>query len=95
MVKTTKTVNGQALSYEIFEDGYEIYLDSKVWIRQIGKYGKPMDKEKSYEENCLLQIEELTAEPEELNKYGLTAEQVAEIEQDYRDRLAQEVRNDA
>lgn len=41
------------------------------------------------------EVEFNLAEPENPNKYGLTDEQIAEIEQDYRDRLTQEVRNDA
>ncbi len=64
MVNTNKTVDGKTVSYVIFSDGYEIYLDGKIWVRQRGKYGKPIDKAKSYEENCLAQIEELTKEPE-------------------------------
>lgn len=72
MINTEKTVNGQALSYEIGTDGYDIYLEGKIWITQHGKYGKPVDKTKSYEANCLAQIEELTAVPEpEEPKYTL------------------------
>lgn len=64
MINTDKTFNGQPISYEIFENGYEIYLDSKLWISQRGQYDKPIDKSKTYEENCLAQIDEITAEPE-------------------------------
>lgn len=67
MINTEKTVNDKAVSYEILEDGYEIYLDGQIWIRQRGLYSKPMDKEKSFEENCLMQIEELTAGPEPID----------------------------
>ena len=49
------------ISYKILANGYEIYLDGVLWITQYEPYGHPMDKNKSYEENCLLQIEELTA----------------------------------
>ena len=77
MIQTNKIVSGKNLSYEIFGDGYEIYLGENRWIKQRGKYGKPMNKNKSYEENCLLQIEELTLETPEPseNLYGLTDEQ--------------------
>ena len=53
------------ISYKILANGYEIYLDGNLWITQYEPYGHPMDSSKSYEENCLMQIEELTtpAEP--------------------------------
>ena len=65
MTTTNKTYNGKPITYEILDDGYMIYLDGKPWIKQRGDYGKPMDSSKSYEENCLLQIEDITAEPKE------------------------------
>lgn len=64
MTNTNKTFAGKSISYQIFSDGYDIYLDGKPWISQREPYGKMYDKAKSYEENCLLQIEELTKEPE-------------------------------
>ncbi len=64
MTNTDKTFDGKNIAYEILEDGYMIYLDGKPWIKQRGTYGKPMDASKTYEENCLLQIEDITAEPE-------------------------------
>lgn len=63
MINTDKTIDGKAISYEIFDDGYEIYLDKVLWITQRGEYSKPIDREKSFEENCLLQIEEITTIP--------------------------------
>lgn len=64
MINTDKTFDGKSIAYEILEDGYMIYLDGKPWILQQGIYANPMDKTKTYEENCLAQIEELTREPE-------------------------------
>ena len=64
MIQTDKTYAGKPIAYEILDDGYMIYLDGKAWIKQRGTYGKPMDTSKTYEENCLLQIEDITAEPE-------------------------------
>ena len=64
MIQTNKIYVGKPIAYEILDDGYMIYLDGKPWIKQRGDYGKPMDSSKSYEENCLLQIEDITAEPE-------------------------------
>ena len=63
MITTDKTCDGKPIAYEILDDGYMIYLDGKAWIKQRGDYGKPMGSSKSYEENCLLQIEDITAEP--------------------------------
>ena len=64
------------ISYKILDNGYEIYLDGKLWITQYEPYGKPMDKNKSYEENCLMQIEELTApiEPD------MTEQRISDLE---------------
>ena len=61
MINTDKTIDGKTISYEILDDGYDIYLDGAIWITQHEPYGHPMDSSKSYEENCLLKIEELTA----------------------------------
>lgn len=65
MIQTDKTYKSKPIAYEILSDGYLIYLDSKPWIKQRGDYSKPMDSSKSYEENCLLQIEDLTKPTEE------------------------------
>lgn len=61
-------MNKEQLTYTILENGYKIKLDGKDWIEQIGQYSKPMDDTKSFEENCLLQIEDLTKEVE---SYGV------------------------
>ena len=64
MIQTNKIYAGKPIAYEILSDGYMIYLDGKPWIKQRGDYGKPMGSSKTYEENCQLQIEDITAEPE-------------------------------
>ena len=85
MTNTDKTINGQAIAYKRFEDGYEIYLDGTLWIKQRGQYGKPVDSAKSYEENCLAQIEEITTVPETdpTNTYGIPDETYHAIIDDY------------
>ena len=55
-------MNKTQLTYDILENGYQIKLDGKTWIEQIGEYSKPMDSSKSYEENAILQIDDLTKE---------------------------------
>jgi len=79
------------LYYEITENGYHIYdrNDPLFHVHQYEPYIP--DHSKSYEENAISQIVELTAEPAEPNKFGLTDMQVAEIEQDYRDKLTEEI----
>ena len=52
------------ISYEVTEDGYDIYLGGEKWISQHEPLGKPVDKSKSYEENCLAQIDEICNPPE-------------------------------
>lgn len=49
------------ISYEIVENGYKIYLDGKLWIEQLDEYSKPYDVNKSYEENCIMQLDDITA----------------------------------
>ena len=55
------TQYNENISYEIVENGYKIYLDGKPWIEQLDEYAKPYDTAKTYEENCLLQLEDITA----------------------------------
>jgi len=59
------------ITYDILNNGYMIKLDGKNWIEQVGENSKPMDSAKTFEENCLLQIEDLTKE---------IAEEIPEIE---------------
>lgn len=54
------TQYNENISYEILENGYKIYLDGKLWIEQLDEYAKPIDESKSFEENCLAQLEEIT-----------------------------------
>ena len=91
MTNTDKTINEQAISYEIFEDGYEIYLDGTLWIKQRGQYGKPVDSAKSYEENCLAQIEEITSVVEPSNPYGIDDTTYNNIIDDYTSSITEEV----
>lgn len=50
--------------YEIFDDGYDIYSNNILVITQHGPFGRPYDSSKSYEENCIMQLDDLTREPE-------------------------------
>ena len=93
MINTDKTINEQAISYEIFEDGYEIYLDGTLWIKQRGEYSKPIDEAKSYEENCLAQIEEITTVTEPSNPYGIDDTTYNNIIDDYTSSITSEVAN--
>ena len=93
MTNTDKTINGQAIAYEIFEDGYEIYLDGTLWIKQRGQYGKPVDSAKSYEENCLAQIEEITTVIEPSNPYGIDDTTYNNIIDNYTSSITEEVAN--
>ena len=60
------TLDGKEISYEITEDGYNIYLDGKLWIRQYGQYIPFPDL--SYEEGCLKQIKEIVEGFEKSNE---------------------------
>lgn len=78
MTTTDKTYAGKPIAYEILDDGYMIYLDGKAWIKQRGTYGKPMDASKTYEENCLLQIKDITKPVEETYTLDEAAELLAQ-----------------
>lgn len=78
MITIDKTIDEKVISYEIFDDGYNIYLDGAIWITQHEPYGHPMDVSKSYEENCFLQIEELTAPAEPIP--DPTEQRISELE---------------
>lgn len=71
MIQTDKTFDEKPISYKILSDGYEIYLDRILWIRQRGENGKPISQFNTYEENCLLQIEEIVNPPKIEEKYTL------------------------
>lgn len=64
MKTTDYKYDNKPISYEVTEDGYDIYLGGEKWISQHEQLGKPVDKNKSYEENCLAQIEEICNPPE-------------------------------
>ena len=83
MTNTDKTINGQVIDYEIFEDGYEIYLDGILWVTQRGEYSNPINKELSYEENCLAQIKEIITVVEPSNPYGIDDTTYNNIIDDY------------
>ena len=67
MEKTTYTINGKLISYEIDENGYTIYLDEHPWISQHDTCIPYSDL--GYEGSCLKQIEDIcnsiTQEPEQ------------------------------
>lgn len=73
----------EQLSYAIKENGYEIYLDGKIWIKQYEPNGKVYNPNGTYEENCLLQLEELSRPPiEPNNDYGIPNEVYNQIVDD-------------
>lgn len=61
MTNTEKFVNGLELSYEVLNDGYNIYLGGRLWITQPTPYDKLYVPNGTYEENALAQIDELIA----------------------------------
>ena len=68
------------ITYEILDNGYIIKLDDKAWIEQVGENAKPMDSTKTFEENCLLQIEDLAKEiAEETPEIELVKTDIADL----------------
>lgn len=75
MITTNYVINGQGVSYEIFENGYNIHLGEKLWITQQEPYIPYSSL--GYEGSCLKQIEELTNQPD-----------TEEVSSDYEIRLS-------
>jgi len=50
-------------SYEIFDDGYDIYDYDVLTITQRDPFGKVFDRSKSYEENCIMQLDMMVNPP--------------------------------
>ena len=56
-ITTEYKVNDQIISYEVVENGYNIYLGETLWITQPEPYIPNRDL--SYEENAIAQIEDI------------------------------------
>ena len=56
-INTLKFIENKAVSYEVTENGYNIYLGDALWITQYEPYIP--NKELSYEENAIAQINEI------------------------------------
>ena len=77
MIKeTTYKFNNQVVSYEVLENGYNIYLGGKPWIRQYEPYIP--NPSISYEENAIAQIEELVAMHKNAKNEQMEKEQLIE-----------------
>jgi len=66
-------------SYEIFEDGYDIYNSENVdpdhaWIRQRGEFSRLFVPYGSYEENAIAQIEDIIRQNEAYKERGVIDE---------------------
>ena len=86
------TKYNENLSYKIKDNGYEIYNDGKLWITQYEPYGKMFKDDGTYEENCLLQLEEITRPVEESNNdYGVPNEVYNNIIDNYTASITEEV----
>lgn len=59
MIDSGKTINGKVVTYEVVDNGYNIYLDGGLWITQPKPYDKLYVPNGTYEENALAQIETL------------------------------------
>ena len=57
MKETNYSIDEKKVSYEVTENGYNIYLDEKIWITQYEPYIPYRDC--SYEESCLKQLEDI------------------------------------
>lgn len=77
----------EQLSYKIEENGYGIYLNGKIWIKQYEPNGKVYNPNGTYEENCLLQLAEITKPIEEPNPYNIPNDIYNAIIDDYTDEL--------
>lgn len=69
--------------YEVVEDGYDIFQGEIKIITQHDPYGKVFDPNGSYEENCLLQLDQMTAPKPEPPAPGPTPEEMLRADVDY------------
>lgn len=65
ITNSTPIQYNEHISYAFFDDGYDIYLDGEPWISQRAPYNRVYKPNGTDEENCMIQLEELTAVPEE------------------------------
>ncbi len=61
-------IDDKIVTYSVVDNGYELYLDGKLWITQY-EPNIPF-RNKTYEENAILQIEDLIS----ASKYMPTSE---------------------
>lgn len=64
-IDSGKTFNGKKVYYDILDIGYDIYLGSNLWITQHEPYIP--DRDLTYEENAIAQIEDICHAQEENN----------------------------
>ena len=76
MKETNYVIDNKKMSYEILEDGYMIYKGGTAWIHQYEPHIP--NKELSYEENAIAQIEELVAMHENAKNEQVEKEQLIE-----------------
>lgn len=65
-IATEYKVNGQVISYEVVDNGYNIYLGETLWITQPEPYIP--NRSLSYEENAIAQIGDIAKGFEEVSK---------------------------
>lgn len=79
--------DGSILTYEVESNGYTILKDGKAWVVQHDPYIP--DKSKSYEENAIMQIEELIRSSEESKQEMATMEDLQQQVTDLQLALAE------
>ena len=61
MKETNYKIEGKTISYLIEPNGYSIYLDNQLWMTQHDDCSKLFKSDGTYEENCIMQIEDIVA----------------------------------
>ena len=89
MIKTDYVFDNKAVSYEVLEDGYKIYLDGGDFIHQYEPF-IPNPK-MTYEENALAQIEELVEAFEASQNQPSYEERIAMLEAELAELKAMQV----
>ena len=59
MKEANYKIDGKAISYLIEPNGYSIYLDNQLWMTQYDNCSKLFKADGTYEENCIMQIEDM------------------------------------
>lgn len=79
----SRIIYDDTYSYEVLPDGYDIYENDVKIITQHDPYGKVFKKNGTYEENAIIQLDQMTAPQPEPEPVGPSEEEKLRADVDY------------